>query len=259
LPSITVYDTNSVHGLVTVSTDGNGYFQAYVPAGDTVVNVDTNDVDFPHGLVLTSPPDGRNPWPVAGGVPLNGSVTHNVGFLRSSVTLASVLAVTAHTDSGVVTVQWVTVAEVATLSYDLQRQLPSGLWTTVNDEPVFAWNSITGATYDMVDAGARARQSYRYQLLEYVVNGEVRRHGPYDVTVSGQPGVPVALTGCQIAGGQLRLTWAGETGGRYLLERSLSRGTDAQWTEVPLTTPADTSASVPAAASAEFFRVFRLP
>jgi hypothetical protein len=257
LTNITVYVTNHLLGLVTVSTDSGGYFQAFVPPGSAVVNVDTNGVDFPPGLVLTSVPDGQNPSAVT--VPPGGSVRDNTGYRRPAVTLASILSVTARAQAGVVTVRWVTAAEVGTVSYDLQRQLPDGAWMTVNADSVFAWNSLTGASYSVPDANARARQSYHYQILEYLEHGETKLHGPYAVTVTGEPGVPVALSAVALAAGQLQLTWAGEAGATYLLERSARLDPDAEWTRVPLTAPTETSALVPVEDDAGFFRVFRLP
>jgi hypothetical protein len=88
-------------------------------------------------------------------------------------------------------------------------------------------------------------------------NGETKVHGPYSVTVSGFPGVPVAITSLRVEGSALRLTWAGGAG-QFLLERSLSLGEDAQWVEVPLGSPEDTSALVPMDGRTGFFRVFRV-
>jgi hypothetical protein len=181
------------------------------------------------------------------------------GFHRSSVTLASIASVSAQAHEGVVTVRWVTVSEVSTVAYDLQRQLPDGTWLTVNADPVFAFGALPGALYDVVDAGAQARQTYRYQIVEYLESGDVRMHGPYDVTVGGLPGAPVQITSCQMQAGQLRLTWTGEAGATYLLERSASVGAQADWSEVLLISPSDTSALVPVDGAAGFFRVFRLP
>jgi hypothetical protein len=213
IPFVTVWITNSQGGLVIAYTDANGYFNAYVPSGNTVVNVDTNDFDFPYGLVLTSAPDGENPSTVT--VPPGGSARDNTGYRRNSFTLASILSVTAQADAGVVTVRWVSAAEVGTVAYDLQRQTASGHWTTVNVDPVFALNSIVGGSYAVVDAEARARQTYQYQILEHLENGDTKVHGPYAVTVTGEPGVPVTITSLAMAGAQLRLSWQGEAGSTY--------------------------------------------
>ena len=179
--------------------------------------------------------------------------------IHFSPTLASILSVTAQADAGVVTVQWVVAAEVGTVAYDLQRAAGEGSWITVNAEPVFADNSILGGGYGVVDAGAQARQSYRYQILEYLDTGETLTHGPYDVVVTGDPGMPLALTAVLQDAGQLRLSWPGATDGSYLLESSATLGADAAWSAVPLATPGDTSALVPLDGATGFFRVFRLP
>jgi uncharacterized repeat protein (TIGR01451 family) len=257
LPFITVYVLDSLGGLVVTQTDTNGYFKAYVPPGMTRVDVDQFDPDFPPGLVLTSLPDGQNPSIV--NVAPCDCARDNTGYLRYSPTLVSILSVTARADAGVVTVQWVTAAEVGTVAYDLQRQLPDGSWLTANAEPVFAWNALSGAVYDVRDATAQARQAYQYQIVEYLENGQTKAHGPYEVTVSGEPGTAVAITSCSLAGGQLRLTWSGETGTRYLLEHATSLGAEASWTEVPLATPEQNSAVVPVTGAAGYFRVYRLP
>jgi len=188
----------------------------------------------------------------------NDNLVMDFGFHRPPVTLASIRSVTGTATAGVVTVRWVTVAEVGTVAYDLQRELPDGSWLTINDDPVFALNSTIGATYDLVDSGARARLSYQYRIIEYLDDGATRLHGPYPVAVIGEPGTPVRITSYELTGGQLRLTWAGGAGS-YMLERSPSVGADADWVEVPLTTPSDTSALVPMEGPTGFFRVFRLP
>jgi protocatechuate 3,4-dioxygenase beta subunit len=257
IPFVTVFVTNSQGGPVIVQTDTNGYFKAYVPPGVTWVNVNTNSPSFPPGLVLTSLPDGENPSTVI--VTPCDCARDNTGYLRSSPTLASLLSVTAQADAGVVTVRWVSAAEVGTVAYDLQRQTANGHWTTVNADSVFALNSIVGGSYAVVDAEARARQTYQYQILEHLENGDTKVHGPYAVTVTGEPGVPVTITSLALEGGQLRLSWQGEAGSTYLLERSVSLDGSAAWLEVPLTEPETTSALVPVEAATGFFRVFRLP
>ena len=44
----------------------------------------------------------------------------------------------------------------------------------------------------------------------------------------------------------------------YVLARRASLGPEAVWVEVPLATPTDSSADVPLAGAAGFFRVFRV-
>jgi hypothetical protein len=258
IPFITVYVTNSLGAVIAVATDTNGYFRAYVTSGLTGVKVDQTDPDFPAGLVLTIDTFGEGHNPSSVSVPPGRSARDNTGYIRSSPTLAAILSVTARASAGVVTVRWVTAAEAGTVAYDLQRQLTDGNWTTVNADPVFAWNSVLGASYDMVDAGAKARQSYRYQILEYLELGGTRLHGPYEVAVTGTPGVPVAITSVALVGGQVRLTWQGEAGAHYLLERSLSGGGTVGWAEVPLAVPGATTALVPVTEATGFFRVFRV-
>ena len=180
------------------------------------------------------------------------------GFNSSPLALASIVSVTAHADAGVVTVRWVTVAEIGTVSYLIQRAQLDGSWLAVNPDPVFAWNSIIGGAYAVVDASARARQNYQYQILEYMENGDTKAHGPYAVTVTGEPGLPVTITSLVLDGGQLRLTWQGEAGATYLLERSPSLGEDAAWLAVPLSTPDATSVATPMTDAAGFFRLFRI-
>ena len=257
LPGITVWVTNSQGGVVSVLTDSNGYYRANVPVGSTTVLVDTNSAGFPPGLVLTDNTFGQGENPTTVNVPPCGSARDNTGYRKSAPTLASLLSLTAHAAAGEVTVNWVTLAEFGTVAYDLQRQLPDGSWTIVNANPVFAWNSSIGASYSVVDAGARARQTYRYQVTEYLDSGETKVHGPFEVTVTGAPGVPVQVTSVAVAAGQLRLTWPG--GARaYTVERSQSLSADAEWTEVPLPAPGATSVVVPMDGATGFFRVFRV-
>jgi hypothetical protein len=179
------------------------------------------------------------------------------GFYRSSYTLASIYGVTAEAQAGQVTVRWYTAIEIGTVAYDLERQLPDGAWQTVNSEPVFAWNSIVGASYAVADPGARARQSYLYRIVEYMDSGDVRHHGPYAVEVTGEPGVPVRITACEVVGGELRLSWEGGAGS-YLLERSASLGAGASWETVPLAAPAATEVRLGLEGAASFFRVYRV-
>lgn len=185
------------------------------------------------------------------------NLTLDLGFTPSRFTLASIVSVTARAEAGVVMVRWVTVAEVGTVAYNLQRELADGSWLTVNADPVFAWNSIIGASYDVADAGARGGQTYRYQVLEYMENGETKLHGPYIVMVSGAPGVPVQITSCRIEDGQLRLAWE-DGDSPCVLQRSETVGEGAQWIEVPLSPLPLNSALVPLNSTAMFFRVFRL-
>jgi hypothetical protein len=187
----------------------------------------------------------------------NDNLVVDFGFYRPSVTLASISGVSAEAQAGQVTVRWYTAIEIGTIAYDLERQLPDGAWLTVNPDPVFAWNSMVGASYAVADAGARARQTYLYRIVEYMDSGEVRRHGPYAVAVSGEPGVPVRITACEVVAGELRLTWEGGAGS-YVLERSASLGADASWEGVPLAEPTATEARLPVAGSASFFRVYRV-
>jgi hypothetical protein len=222
------------------------------------VKVNTNDLDFPGGLVLTSDTHGQGHNPSSVVVPASGSARGDTGYLRSSPTLASILSVTAQAAAGVVTVRWVTVAEVGTVAYDLQRQLADGTWLTVNADPVFALNSIIGGAYAVGDPGARAQQTYNYQLAEYLENGDTKLHGPFAVTVTCTRGVPVALVASALEDGSLHLTWPGEAGANYSLERSFSLGDGADWLAVPLPAPDATHAVLPMEGASGFFRVFRL-
>ena len=233
LPGITVWVTNSQGGVVSVLTDLDGYYRANVTAGSTVVRVDTNSAGFTAGYVLTDNTFGQGEDPTTVNVAPCGSAQDNTGFRNPAPTLASILSVAARANAGQVTVRWVTATELGTVSYNLQRQLPDGAWTTVNADPVFAWNSVLGASYEVADTGARARQTYQYQIAEYLDSGETKLHGPYAVMVTGEPGVPVAITSCTLEHGQLRLTWVGGAGS-YLLERSLRLGADSDWVEAPL-------------------------
>jgi protocatechuate 3,4-dioxygenase beta subunit len=187
----------------------------------------------------------------------NDNLVVDFGFYRPSVTLASISDVSAEAQGGQVTVRWYTAIEIGTIAYDLERQLSDGTWVTVNSEPVFAWNSMVGASYAAADPGARARKSYLYRIVEYMDSGEVRRHGPYAVAVSGEPGVPVRITACEVVAGELRLTWEGGAGS-YVLERSASLGADASWEGVPLVEPTATQVRLGLKAAAGFFRVYRV-
>ena len=259
LPNVTVHVTNSVGAVVTLSTDGGGYFQAGVPAGVTRILVDQSDPDFPTGLGLTSNSHGQGANPASVTVPSGGTASKNVGYLRNSPTLGSLVSVTARAVRGLTTVEWVTVSELGTVAYDLQRRAPDGGWLTVNADPVFAWNAINGASYTVSDAGARARQTYHYRIMESLDNGMVWAHGPYAVLVTGEPGEPVRLTVAMQADGRLALSWAGESGTNYLLERADSLGAGAVWTEVALPTSEATTITLPAGSGASFFRLYRLP
>jgi protocatechuate 3,4-dioxygenase beta subunit len=255
LSGITVWITNSQGTEFSVVTDATGYFRAYVPAGNTAVLVDTSGL--PPGFVLTDNTFGQGENPSTVSVPFCGSARDNTGFRDPAPTLASVLGLTAHTETGAVTVQWVTLGEFGTVAFQLERQLPGGAWTTVNEYPLFALNSAIGGTYAVVDAGARPRQTYYYRLVEFLDSGATRIHGPFAVTVEGDPGLPVPVTGVTVADGQLRLTWAGGAT-TYYVERSPSLGADALWLEVPLPSPDATEVLVPLEGATGFFRVFRI-
>ena len=259
LTNILVYVTNSEGVVESASTDSTGFFHVATPPGSTHLLVDTNSPSFPTGLVLADNTFGQGQNPSTVTVLPDNFVQRNTGYRRTSPTLASLLSLTAHAEAGPVTVRWVTLAEIGTVAYDLQRELPDGVWTTVNADPVFAWNSILGASYDVPDAEVRARGHYRYQLLEYQDSGSTTLHGPYSVTVSGEPGLPVPLTAVLRRNGQLRLTWPVETGANYLLERNRSLGPEADWAEVPLPASAQGRALVTREGMTGYFRVFRLP
>lgn len=258
LPYLPVFFTNSEGGLIITVTDDDGYFQAFVPPGFTTVWVDQGSPNFPPGLVLTTDSFGEGGNPSTLSVPVGGTVRHNTGYIKASPTLAALASLTAHAEAGHVVVRWVMVTEMGVVGYDLQREAADGVWITVTAETVFAWNSVLGATYQVPDDGARARQTYRYQVIEYRESGEVILHGPQAVPVTGDPGVPVPITSVSREAGQLRLTWpAGDS--PCLLERSPRLGPDADWTEVPLAAPDAASPCVPLADRAGFFRLFRLP
>ncbi len=258
LAAITVWVTNSLGLARSVLTDASGYFRCGVPAGVAHVWVDTKSPAFPAGFILTDNAFGSGANPDTVSVPPGGSVRDDTGFRKSSPTLAALLSLTAHAEAGRVTVRWVTLAELGTVAYDLQRQAADGSWLTVNEHPIFAWNSPLGATYSTADSGARARRDYVYQLVEELALGGSQLHGPFAVTVSGEPGQPVPVTAITLAEGRVGLTWADGTGD-CLLERSTRLGTGAEWREIPLPNAAATSIRLPMTEASGFFRVFRLP
>ena len=155
-----------------------------------------------------------------------------------------------------VLVRWLTANEMRTVAYDLQRLDHAGRWSTINVDPVFAWNSPTGAAYEVADAAVQLRRTQCYRVLEYMEDGSVNLHGPYVIPV-GWPGAPVRITGCQTEGAKLRVSWA-KTEGRFVLERSATPAADASWIPVPLPLDATDQAVVSIEGTGGFFRVFRV-
>jgi len=74
LPGVDVVITDSGGNVLTVTTDGSGFYSAIVPSGNTTVDVD--NADLPPGVVLAS---GSTDWTIVN-VPAGGTATDNTGY-----------------------------------------------------------------------------------------------------------------------------------------------------------------------------------
>lgn len=75
LDSVTVVITDSNGVVYTVTTNANGYFSQTVPSGDTIVDIDNDDLD--PNVVLT----GGSSDPTTVTVPGGGTVTDDTGYV----------------------------------------------------------------------------------------------------------------------------------------------------------------------------------
>lgn len=86
-----------------------------------------------------------------------------------------------------ISVCWLTASEKDTLGFDLLRwDTAAGEWDKVNSAmiPATGWpNGGIGASYCVEDAGANATDTFRYKLVEYETDGDVREYGPFDRSV----------------------------------------------------------------------------
>ncbi len=81
IAGVPVLITKSDNSQVTVTTDANGYFQAVVPAGNTVVDVQQGNGNFPAGYVLTADASNQGSDPTTVDVPSQKAVSDNTGYV----------------------------------------------------------------------------------------------------------------------------------------------------------------------------------
>jgi len=79
LPGVTVEITDSLGNVYLVITDGSGFFEQPVPAGNTIVDV--RDSTLPAGVVLTTNVGGQGSDPTVVYVPSGGVGTDNTGYI----------------------------------------------------------------------------------------------------------------------------------------------------------------------------------
>ena len=140
----------------------------------------TGETDL--GLSGSNPPQGHGPSGDA-----YDDLTQDFALNAGLPTLAMISEMRAWAGVGSATVEWRTVAEVGSVSFELDRQTTNGAWLKVNAEPVVAMNCVTGAVYQVVDMGVRAGDAVAYRVREREENGTERVLGVAELTVAAGP------------------------------------------------------------------------
>jgi hypothetical protein len=111
------------------------------------------------------------------------------GYVPTAVTLSDFWV---EVRGDTLVVGWETASEVDLLGFNIYRSnsSASGSFSQLNERliPSRSPGSPVGATYEWVDAGVEAGQTYFYLLENLDVRGLVTRHGPVSATLQ-----PVAL------------------------------------------------------------------
>ena len=161
----------------------------------------------------------------------------------------------AGTRQGQVVVRWQTASEVDTLGFRLYRQTGSGAWVQVGGFILAQgqeWGGL-GATYEVLDADARAGETYTYKLIEEETTGGTQEYGPFARTAQELQLVSPLV----FEGGKVVLRWLSRAGEVYCVQQCTNLATGAfvpMATGLPATLPLNSYTSrVDQARS--FFRV----
>ena len=156
-----------------------------------------------------------------------GPNTQDAQLTASTPTLALLSSIKAFVAGSGVLVRWQTASEVGSLSFDLYRQGASrDQWIKVNAEPILAANSAAGATYEVVDQGAKPTGTMVYRLVELEEQGTTRIYGPFTL----RAGVAAAATPTPALAGQTAFKLV-KTAAQARFSQSLAQGAAS----VPLT------------------------
>jgi hypothetical protein len=149
----------------TLTTDASGYYGlTNLAAGVATVTVSKT---------------GYTPATVTPTI-VAGPNTQDVQLTASTPTLALLSSVRALVADGGVRVRWQTASEVGSISFDLYRQGASrDQWIKINAEPILAANSTAGATYEVLDQGAKPAEAIVYRLVELEEQGTKQVYGPF--------------------------------------------------------------------------------